>query len=449
MDGSRGSGVDLRALDRRARRALDGAGSDADAAAALGDFVSGFHDAHLRLVPKVEPAGSPAPALPPVAYDDLDAPTGVAALGYAIATPVAFSLPFEALRGSTLLNDGVSLPFRAAVVTTTKGMKLGLVRIPRFREQDSPPALAVKEWTARKKPGQPLDVPALKAAITDAWYQAMADHLKRFEREQVAAVIVDVGGNGGGNDAGDWMVRLFTAREVRSARLLMAASPGGARYFDDQLRGLRAALKDHPALPAEARAELEAAIAAVERRKASVESRKSDMSWVWREQRPFRPEGASRLVEAGFFSGQLESHAPIAPADRGWFSELFWPSRVDGFRGAWSGRVYVLTDGGTGSSAEMFTASMRDNRVGRIVGTPTLGAGAGFMGDAPPVELPHSRLRVIVPNCVRLRADGTDEVAGIQPDLPVLPTEGESGRGRAARVLETIEADLLAPGQAR
>lgn len=37
---------------------------------------------------------------------------------------------------------------------------------------------------------------------------------------------------------------------------------------------------------------------------------------------------------------------------------------------------------------------------------------------------------------------GTDEVAGVAPDLPVVPAEAESDRARAARVLRTISVDL-------
>ena len=44
-------------------------------------------------------------------------------------------------------------------------------------------------------------------------------------------------------------------------------------------------------------------------------------------------------------------------------------------------------------------------------------------------------------NCVRLRADGSDEVAGVTPDLPVGQRQGESQRARAARLVSTITAD--------
>jgi len=50
-----------------------------------------------------------------------------------------------------------------------------------------------------------------------------------------------------------------------------------------------------------------------------------------------------------------------------------------------------------------------------------------------------------VPNCVRLREDGSDEVAGDTPDLPILPAEGESETARAGRVVAAITADRAAP----
>ena len=47
-------------------------------------------------------------------------------------------------------------------------------------------------------------------------------------------MIVDVGGNSGGNDSGDWTVRMFTSGEVHSARLLIVTSLANL-YFDEQL----------------------------------------------------------------------------------------------------------------------------------------------------------------------------------------------------------------------
>jgi len=46
-----------------------------------------------------------------------------------------------------------------------------------------------------------------------------------------------------------------------------------------------------------------------------------------------------------------------------------------------------------------------------------------------------------MPNCVRLRADGGDEVAGVTPDIPVPNLEGESPRARALKILKLVSAD--------
>ena len=140
-------------------------------------------------------------------------------------------------------------------------------------------------------------------------------------------------------------------------------------------------------------------------------------------------------------AGQLDYLAPGSLATDA-AAALYWPSIADSMRGAWNGPVYLLTDSGTASAAEMFAALMRDRGIARTVGVRTLGLGCGSMVDNAPFTLPHSHLSFRIPNCVRLRADGSDEVAGIAPDLPVLPAAKESARARAARVLTVVNLDL-------
>ena len=156
--------------------------------------------------------------------------------------------------------------------------------------------------------------------------------------------------------------------------------------------------------------------------------------------------GCSRPLDAGFASGAVDYLAPNTIADANAAAAVYWPSKVDAYRGAWTGPVYVLTDARSFSASEMVTAVMRDKGIARTVGVKTGGAGCGFMHDDPPVELPHSHshLRVRVPSCVRLRADGSDEVAGIKPDLEVSPREGEDDRTRAARTIAAVVDDMHA-----
>jgi hypothetical protein len=443
------SGVDLPRLDLRTRRSLQAAESDEEARAAILAFVASFHDGHFSPAPVLERAGSTV-APPKPDLDALGPAEGCAALGYVPVRSIAFTLPFDALRGFALETDGVARAFRAGTATSLAGTRIGIVRIPRFRDQDAPPSACVEVLTALRKAGASIDANAVRQKVADAWFRSLAAQLQRFRQEHVAAVIVDVGGNTGGNDSGDWAARLFTERDVHSAPLLVTAAQPSNAYFDEQLNGLREALEGHPGLSPSTRQELQAAQSAFEQRKASLASRICDMSWVWRERHPFKPGGCSRLVEAGYASGHKDYLAPNALGDKDVAGSLYWAAAVDEFRGAWAGPVYLLTDGKTASSAEMFAAVMRDNAIARTVGERTEGDGCGFMYENAPLELPASRLRFRIPNCVRLRADGTDEVAGIAADLPILPREGEDARSRAARLLESVDADLrtrAAPAQ--
>lgn len=422
---SAASGVDLPSLDRRTRLALDAARSDADATAALVGFVAGFHDGHFAPVVTPQPAG-PSAEPPPRAADD-DARAACAALGYSQATRVGFSLPFESLDGFSMQSDGIARAFRSGVIAVGE-RHFGLIRIPRFRPAEYP-ALCVATWSA------------LHADMIDAaWLRELADRLAAFRTDGVDAVLVDVGGNGGGNDLGDWAARLFTSGAVHSARLLMHAGSLGAKYMDEQLQGLNDALAAHTG-EAEVEAALHGAIEAFERRKRESLQQSCDLSWVWREQRSFDPAACSGLIDAGFASGALDYLAPASVAPDA-AAALYWTSIADPMRGAWNGPVYVLTDAGTASAAEMFAARMRDSGIAKTVGVRTLGLGCGSMVEAAPLTLPYSHLSFRVPNCVRLRADGSDEVAGIAPDLPVLPAAEESARARGARVLAVIDQDL-------
>jgi hypothetical protein len=437
------SGIDLPKLERRTQRLLSVAESDSDAQAAILAFVASFHDGHFSAVAKLEPAMHDSRAPPKADFDKMSPIEGCAALGYAPASRIAFSLPFESLAGAKIESDGITRVFRAMTISGPLGKRIGIVRIPRFRPEDSPPGECIHQWEEQKKKNsQHVDTDTLKEELADAWFRALCAQLKKFSADSVSAVVVDVGGNSGGNDSGDWSPRLFSDKTIRSAPLFMAATPAAVAYFDEQLGELRSALKKLPDGETTSIIAIKEAIGAFENRKLIITQRQCDMSWVWREKREWSPAGCSGLVQAGFASGQLDYMPAGAIPNKDAASSIYWPAQVDAFRAAWSGPVFVITDGETASSAEMFSAVMQDNKIAKTVGRPTMGDGCGFMADVDPIELSHSHLRFRVPNCVRLRADGTDEVAGVRPDIPILPRHGEGNRARAYRAISEIEAEL-------
>jgi hypothetical protein len=87
--------------------------------------------------------------------------------------------------------------------------------------------------------------------------------------------------------------------------------------------------------------------------------------------------------------------------------------------GGWRGPVFVLVDGGTASAAEDLVAWLQQNRVAKVIGERTLGAGCGYVDGGTTTHLSQVPLDVRMPNCARFMADGTNEVEGIAPDFPL------------------------------
>jgi C-terminal processing protease CtpA/Prc len=106
---------------------------------------------------------------------------------------------------------------------------------------------------------------------------------------------------------------------------------------------------------------------------------------------------------------------------------------------AWQGPLAVLVDGGTGSAAELFAATLKDNGRATIIGAHTVGSGCGYTNGGIPLTLKHSGVEVKFPDCVRLRADGSNEVAGIAPDVKV----GEGRRLDAREVQGSVRRWVL------
>jgi hypothetical protein len=433
-------GVDLPALDRSTRNALEKATSDADALGAITAFVAGFHDGHFAQTARPK-SPSPSSGEPPAVDFSSDARTACAAFGYAPVTRISFSLPFEALPGFTLVSDGRTSAFRTGVAAVD-GRRIGILRIPRFRPAEFPD-ICERAWTSLKGRHVAPTRERVLDSVDAEWLHTLAARLHELRRKEVVALVVDVGGNGGGNDLGDWAVRLFTSTPVHSAPLLLAASPVAIPYFDEQLAGLQHALDEVPGVSPNTRSALERALDFFRRGKQEASSASCDMSWVWREQRAWGNAPCTRLIAAGFASGPLDYAAP-GSLDARVERVLYWPAIADSLRAAWTGPVYILTDQNTGSAAEMFTALMRDRGIAKTVGARTFGLGCGFIDNDDPVVLPNSGYAFRMPNCVRLRANGTDEIAGIAPDFPMIAEPGETSRSVAARTLRTISGNLPA-----
>jgi C-terminal processing protease CtpA/Prc len=62
---------------------------------------------------------------------------------------------------------------------------------------------------------------------------------------------------------------------------------------------------------------------------------------------------------------------------------------------------------------------LQDNHAAVVMGATTVGAGCGHTNGGAPTTLKNSGSILELPDCARLRADGSNEVMGIQPDVLV------------------------------
>lgn len=445
------SGVKLPDLDKRTRAELQTANSNAEAEGIIAGFVRGFGDGHFSKLAN-DAESERKYEIPPISRS---APASIAcaALGYVHHYGVAFSLPFEATAGFSLLTGGEREAFRTGVAKFSDGRKVGIVRISQFRPQEFPSACE-KAWKVLSRAGNSGSCDkkcrSELSRKSEAYFlEEFAKRLRAFGKLHMDAVVVDIAGNPGGNDSGDWTPRFFSKSPIRSPRMGVVHDPKSATYFDEELDDIKGALAKERG--EEARSKLEEARKEFERMRAlAADSLPCSMDWVWKEQRTWAPltsECTNLIFGKSFASGPvdyLQSGSLRSPVAE---KALYWPSAVSKYLGSWIGPVYVLIDGRTASAAEAAAAVFQDNKVARLVGTKTMGDGCGFMYSGSEFVLPHSRVRYRIPNCLRLRADGTDEVRGIQPDLSIPVYRGESDSERAMRYLEVIGNDLEAGRQ--
>lgn len=149
-------------------------------------------------------------------------------------------------------------------------------------------------------------------------------------------------------------------------------------------------------------------------------------------------DGADALLvlASGFpFSSGLLPYAPPGSfAGLASRTTLFHPARYRYEEGAAGLPLRVAVDRETWSAAEYFAAVLQDARTATIVGEPTGGAGCGYTNGGIPTVLERSRARVRIADCARLRADGSNEAAGVVPDVLVPWSAHDSAWQRAEKL---------------
>lgn len=448
---SRGE-VDPYGLTLATDSAIRAAGSDRAARRALRSFVAAFQDGHLLLE-------RPHPILEGIesrlrrglfdreVTSELAGGDACKRLGYETddSEPLLAHLPGYA----ALPSDSNS--FQAGTLPVDGGRTLGVVRIPLFSAHAYRPACE-RVWpafAAGLSEGEPCDggcEDRLRTLVENRMTGELTRRVLELEAAGAAAILVDLTGNGGGSNWVDPAARVLTRRTLRSPRVGFVRHPHWVPVFEGDLAAVERDL---------ARADLDSA-----RRGLLIEARTRytralgearepcDVTAIWRTASPglaCRNIGSAELYATGAY-GWL---APGSVAGLGSAESLFWPGAGGTARGVGIVPLVVLVDGRTASASEYFTAMLRDNDAALVVGEQTYGAGCGYTNGGIPVTLSHSGLRLRMPDCLRLRADGTNEVAGISPDVSAGWTGDDDDAARAAKARAALARLDLVTGAAR
>jgi len=434
-------GLDACALAQQTRTALAQADSHFECASAVRRFVAAFGDPHLRIR---EPFASslrlawrgatwsrsegggddrlPRTLTPDEACERLGC----------VEAPLDFALDFDALPGFEALPASESQPFAAGLLPLPGGGLAAVLRLGSFGLEPYRDCGRVA-WSRllAQQPDGDLDAYAAFVALCDEIVARLSARLEEFTARGCSVLLVDLTGNGGGTDWVDPAARLFSGRALVGPRAGLLRGPATVAQLGAELEAVRralaaaaadaegdagAAVAARPLAPAE-RATLEEAALRLERllEDAAVPV---DRRALFRE--PGGRAASSLLVQCeAYTTGAFGHLPPDALPGLAVRTSVFHPLRFRYREGVWDGPLVLLVDGATASAAEQFVAMLVDAGAAWVVGARTMGAGGGYMAGGDPYLMRHSGWEVLVPNCCRLRADGSAELEGIAPDAPL------------------------------
>ena len=414
--------VPLDAMFDRVAARLRTARSDAEARAVFDRLVQRIGDGHVAIEWPRGPALS-QPAAPPTA----PAPTDICrAMGYEARQ--ASGAYLDRLTGYRALPDDGILP---AGLVPVEGRTVGVVRIGYFDPRGSL-ALCRGALAALKIPADaPCDDACRDKVLTWTFHRFTAvleERARELEAAGAVALLVDITGNGGGSDWTEAAARIVSPRPLKSAPVGFVRGAHWAKQWSDLATTLRDAARS--AKPAD-RSRLLAWAAQAD--KARADATCTD---------------CPRIGRAGFATGLVGDARAADFEGKPWAVHVFNVAQFPYHDSVWKRPLMVLVDNETWSAAEQFGAMLQDNRAAVIVGARTGGAGCGYTWGGTPTTLANSRAVLKLPDCVRYRADGSNEVSGVVPDV-LTGVRNSDGAARKARMTEAALPAALREAEAR
>jgi Peptidase family S41 len=415
--------ADLPQLFAETRQRIERATNDADARAAFDRLARRLGDDHVEFQ---WPRGNGASRAHGPVQDRC------AALGYD-SRMRARPLASHALGYQAITTQVQEFPIG---LISSGAKRVGVIQIGVFTQQGFPTLCEA----ALKELAIPVNARCDDACNdrVDAWAvnrltRDLIAQLQALKAAGATALVVDIAGNGGGSEWAEAVARMLTSIRVHSETRGFVRGEHWAQIFADDQTKLRqfarqASAKDRALL-------LSLADQLETRRKQALIP--CDSAPLWQGHWP----QCHWLGNAFYGSGLLPSANPAELRGKPWAPLVFTPMEFPYEEGVWGGPLVVLIDHDVGSAASEFAAILQDNRAAIIVGEPS-GGGCGHTNGGTPTRLTNSGGTLELPDCARFRADGSNEMRGIIPDVLVGFGVHDGPRLRAARFLSSLPEAL-------
>lgn len=352
--------------------------------------------------------------------------------------PAAFAYP---LPPGAVPVTRASDAFPAAVLTTPGGRRIGFLRIASFQDVRQHDACVVTWNHLRERQTRPAcDRDCLETftyfAVRQTILEQVGAAVEALKAHGVAAIVVDILHNGGGNDWAEDVALMLSPREPACSAMAVIRHPHWSRRFAEDVREYEAVLGrgdldgDERALITRARDQA---------RRMLAETRATcDLRPLWTE--PDHRPACSLIARSNEHLCGADKRRLYQVMDRHEAPALVWDERAPAV-GLYTDPLFVVVDRHTASASEQFLARLKAAGRGIVIGQRTAGAGCGYTNGGLDIVLENSGLRVKMPDCVRYLHDGENEVAGISPDISLATHDFESP-GFLARVLAALDQAL-------
>jgi len=329
--------------------------------------------------------------------------------------------------GYVALGRPGSEPFAVGIVNVA-AHRVAVVKIPLFSPHGFPELCGAAINALGLERGQPCDAACAERIdewASDRFTRDFVATLQRLAATGADTLLIDIAGNGGGSEWAEAAERMVSGRRLEAESMYFVRG----EHWTRRLARKEAALREAAAsAPPEDRRWLGELADLVEAHKKDAET-PCDGTPLWKGERP-----ECAWLGGAFYSTGLLPSADPALRSKPWAALVFTPMQFPYVEGLWRGPLVVLVDGGTGSAAGQFAVELQDNRAAILIGAPTAGAGCGYTDGGAPTILTNSRGVLRLPDCVRLRANGTNAAVSAEPDVAVALRADVSAERNARQV---------------